>query len=352
MTSFGPPPGFTPPASSSGDDGGSNRGNSVTSDHPWAWVLIPVAVLISLGAVAACLHTSRRRRRTAQLAHESSLSHHIRNGHPSSPHLSPRSRGNRRGNPNRSNSMGRDLEAAYALSDTTRSTRWWSSLPPGRPTEEGLNELGEAPPPYEKAHNAPPKNGNNNGDAAAAVEEEQEQEQEMSELPAPNNEIAELDAGESSRPRLPIRQLQLADDTLPKEMDATASCSTPIEKQTLAAKLSKNDDDEDTTTTTTDSSLDEEKEEEDEEEEPEETDSDSEGVEVEVVPVQYHQAYAVTITSAGPGTASSSSSSRRESRTESPASWTRGDDSSPRLGLNMRTRTRRSSEVNASDATN
>ncbi|KAK4222982.1 hypothetical protein QBC38DRAFT_488644 [Podospora fimiseda] len=264
MTSFGPPPGFTPPVSSSGgdDDGGTNRGNSITSDHPWAWVLIPVAVLISLGAVAACLHTSRRRRRAVQRAHESSLSNRVLNGHLSSPHLSPR-------HPNRDRDPDRDLEAAYALSlSTTRSGRWWS-LPPARPQpEEGLNELGEAPPPYEKAREnaAPPKKDS----------------VEMQELP-PDNEIAELDAGESSRPRV----VAPAVNRIPKEMDAT-----PIEGK-------------------------------DEDEEESESSSDEE----ESEEVEYRQAYAVTITS---GTAS---------RTESPSSWTRGDDSGTRNGgLSIRRR--------------
>ncbi|KAK3988329.1 hypothetical protein QBC44DRAFT_398310 [Cladorrhinum sp. PSN332] len=260
MTSFGPPPGFAPSASSSGDDGGGNSGgNSITTDRPWPWVLIPVAVLISLGAVAACLHTSRRRRRAAQLAHESSLSNRVLNGHPSSPHLSPRRL-------NRGRDRDRDLEAAYALS-TTRSTRWWSLPPPARPPqpEEGLNELGEAPPPYEKARDSnavvPPKKRGHRG----VVEE-------MQELPPDNNQIAELDAGESSRPNRAVA-VPIDGTVTPEEMDATPTTKTKTEAE------------------------------------------DSESDEEDVDAVEYHQAYAVTITS---GTAS---------RTESPASWTRGDDS-------------------------
>lgn len=262
----------------------SSHRNPFLYNHPYnhyantntrAWVLIPVAVLISLGAVAACLHTSRRRRRAAQLRHESSLNN--RRLTPSSPHLGPRAR--RRGD-----NRNEDLEAA-AYANSTAASRWWS-LPPSqtRPQpEEGLNELGEAPPPYEKAENLPkPKrnpNDANGGDGGG--DDDGSGEMEMQELPH-ENEIAELDAGESSTARA-VALNRERDSTIPKEMDASHG------------RVIIGEDD---------------------------SDSDFDGGDV----VEYRQAYAVTITS---GTAS---------RTESPASWTRGDDSSPNGRLSTRRR--------------
>ncbi|KAK4459569.1 hypothetical protein QBC42DRAFT_254274 [Cladorrhinum samala] len=336
MTSFGPPPGFTPPASSGDGDGDNNNNNSggtsLAADHPWTWVLIPVAVLIALGAVAACLHTSRRRRRAAQLRHESSLN--SRRLTPSSPHLSPRARHRRH--------RGQDLEAGatYYHANGAAASRWWS-LPPSqtnhhRPShhlpEEGLNELGEAPPPYEKKlENLVPNpnrnvnNSHNNNDAtreggggdhhddddddddagddydegSRGTETETETETlEMQELPG-QNEIAELDAGESSTARA-VALSRERDSTIPKEMDA---CHGGV--------VIGGDSDDDTSGD-------------------DHSDHDHSEDPDHATVVEYRQAYAVTITS---GTAS---------RTESPASWTKGDDSSPngRLRTDRRTRTR------------
>ncbi|KAK4191608.1 hypothetical protein QBC35DRAFT_486597 [Podospora australis] len=150
MTSFGPPPGFTPPYSSSSSSSGSSStsdddGESplFSSEHPWAYVLIPVTLLTALGLLAALLHNLRsRRRRNSQPS--STLSYNPM----SSPHLRPTPTRRRRD----ILVSHRDLESG----DVHRTPDWvpqpsrtWWAMGTVRTQEEGLNELGEAPPPYD-----------------------------------------------------------------------------------------------------------------------------------------------------------------------------------------------------------
>ncbi|KAK4669336.1 uncharacterized protein QC763_202055 [Podospora pseudopauciseta] len=145
MTSFGPPPGFTPPFSSSPTSAPSSSSSNgddglFSADHPWAWVLIPVALLSTLGLLAACLHNSRRRRAARKQAATTLLLNHPR----------------RPGPPDSTQVTIRDLESGWVIPGR-EAARW--AWPPPAMREEGLNELGEAPPPYE-----------NHKEKAAAVE--------------------------------------------------------------------------------------------------------------------------------------------------------------------------------------
>ncbi|VBB75245.1 Putative protein of unknown function [Podospora comata] len=171
MTSFEPPPGFTPPFSSSptsppsssssnGDDG------LFSADHPWAWVLIPVALLSTLGLLAACLHNSRRRRAARKQAATTLLLNHPR----------------RPGPPDSTQVTIRDLESGWVIPGR-EAARW--AWPPPAMREEGLNELGEAPPPYEN-----PKEK-----AAAAVELGGE------------GEVREIGEGEGSSTQIGLMEL-------------------------------------------------------------------------------------------------------------------------------------------------
>ncbi|KAK7431707.1 hypothetical protein QQZ08_001644 [Neonectria magnoliae] len=88
-----------------------NSGSSL-SNQPFAWVLIPVVIFIFIGIIATIVQIRRRRRRRATLQW---------------PGLEARAAGTTR--PARTTRRGMGLAA-------TRS-------------DEGLNELGEAPPPYD-----------------------------------------------------------------------------------------------------------------------------------------------------------------------------------------------------------
>ncbi|KAK3351485.1 hypothetical protein B0H65DRAFT_123217 [Neurospora tetraspora] len=136
------------------------------NNHPWVWVMIPVGLVIVLGGLALCLHVRRRKQfrdnhKSSRLstparrpsAHQASTSH-SRDGQlqfvvreVDAPSLAL---------------IERDLQESWVRGAPTqrhnntgsrsgRSTamrRWdWAGI--FRP-EEGLNELGEAPPPYEK----------------------------------------------------------------------------------------------------------------------------------------------------------------------------------------------------------
>ncbi|KAJ9141791.1 hypothetical protein NKR23_g7769 [Pleurostoma richardsiae] len=123
----------------------SQNGDSLSSGplfegHPWVWVIIPLSIVLAVGALACSCHTYRMRRRKKRIL------------------LDPRGR----------QALERDLEEALAGREPTRragagaagrtpgqrwarpTTRWaWATnLTSARP-EEGLNELGEAPPPYD-----------------------------------------------------------------------------------------------------------------------------------------------------------------------------------------------------------
>ncbi|KAK4449160.1 hypothetical protein QBC34DRAFT_463818 [Podospora aff. communis PSN243] len=126
---------------------------------PWVWVLIPVGIVVAIGALAVCLH-SKRRNRLASYLHSTAPS-------PPSGAQPPRSR---------SRAINeRELEDAWVRgapptaqrtvpapggrwANNGTGTRWyWAGSEQRRAqTEEGLNELGEAPPPYEKAKKASP----------------------------------------------------------------------------------------------------------------------------------------------------------------------------------------------------
>lgn len=89
-------------------------------DEPFAYAIFPIICLVIVVFVASILFTRRRRRRMAAL----------QNGRWPQDHGAPR------------NSSGRQRRTR-----TGASNRWapWS----GTRNDEGLNELGEAPPPYD-----------------------------------------------------------------------------------------------------------------------------------------------------------------------------------------------------------
>lgn len=145
------------------------------NNHPWVWVMIPIGIVIVLGALALCLHIRRRkqflethksrvvstpaRRPSAHYASETqSRDGETRFGvrEVDGPSLAMIERDLQeswvRGAPTqRSSNTGSRSGAggvAWGSSRPTAMRRWdWAGL--FRP-EEGLNELGEAPPPYEK----------------------------------------------------------------------------------------------------------------------------------------------------------------------------------------------------------
>ena len=113
--------------------------------------MIPVGVVLAIGGLAICLHIQRRKRRTAS-------------------YLLQPPNSTTRGGTGRAGTRGvleRDLEAAWVrgatrqpgrqMSESGSSTpqrpvnRWqWTAAAGTSRAEEGLNEFGEPPPPYEK----------------------------------------------------------------------------------------------------------------------------------------------------------------------------------------------------------
>lgn len=118
---FGPPTDATPFGSS-------------TPTAPWVWVLIPVGIVVIIGGAAVFLHSQRKARTPHDL--------------PPLPLLPLSNNDALRAQRGRSRAFNeRDLPS--------HQSRWYAAGPV-RPTEEGLNELGEAPPPYEKQFAPPP----------------------------------------------------------------------------------------------------------------------------------------------------------------------------------------------------
>ncbi|KAB5515235.1 hypothetical protein GE09DRAFT_1160594 [Coniochaeta sp. 2T2.1] len=114
------------------------------SSHPWAYVAIPLAVVVGLGLMAVALHTHRRKRlQKARLQYVGS-------------------------NPAARRALERDIQEAWARGAPQEETRqqrramrmwrrdangggrwaWARDMLTAR-SEEGLNEFGEAPPPYD-----------------------------------------------------------------------------------------------------------------------------------------------------------------------------------------------------------
>ncbi|KAK3325892.1 hypothetical protein B0H66DRAFT_142475 [Apodospora peruviana] len=146
--------------------GGSVSAPLFSSDKPWIWAMIPVGFVVIMGALALCLHSRRRAR------------YHF-NRYPDNS-SSPPAGGGTRLDSSGTRALERDLEEAWVRGATgTRRPppptlhnhragsatqaaaggRWarpsnrWQWIGVSRP-EEGLNELGEAPPPYEKPENS------------------------------------------------------------------------------------------------------------------------------------------------------------------------------------------------------
>lgn len=110
------------------------------SSKPWAIIAIPLGVVAGLGALAVIFHTRRRRRLKSRLLVSSD----------------PRAR----------QALERDLQEAWVRGASSHgnsqqqqrtTTRWvrpasrwaWAHNVLQSRAEEGLNELGEAPPPYD-----------------------------------------------------------------------------------------------------------------------------------------------------------------------------------------------------------
>ncbi|KAM7203716.1 hypothetical protein V8F33_002031 [Rhypophila sp. PSN 637] len=145
--------------------GGSVNEPLFSSDKPWVWAMIPVGFVVVIGAVALCLHSRRRVKHfDAGLVQTSAL-------------------GGARLDPAGTRALERDLEEAWTRGATptrrpparyqgrtgsgvpsaaagrwTRPTSRWQWAGVAR-QEEGLNELGEAPPPYEKPQEQSDENG-------------------------------------------------------------------------------------------------------------------------------------------------------------------------------------------------
>ncbi|KAM5352525.1 hypothetical protein ACJ41O_005247 [Fusarium nematophilum] len=87
------------------------------SDRPFTWIFIPLIVIIFIGLVVTIIQVRRRRRRRAAQW-------------PGGPRvLAP---------------SGHLFTPGQGLRGGNRRTPW-----PGTRSQEGLNELGEAPPPYD-----------------------------------------------------------------------------------------------------------------------------------------------------------------------------------------------------------
>ncbi|KAH7193001.1 uncharacterized protein B0J16DRAFT_334162 [Fusarium flagelliforme] len=95
------------------DDNNNNNGGFTFGSEPFAWALIPLFVILVLGLTATVIQVRRRRRRRG-------------NQWPGSGPQAPALGGLRGGR------------------TSNRRTPWHSSR-----SEEGLNELGQAPPPYD-----------------------------------------------------------------------------------------------------------------------------------------------------------------------------------------------------------
>ncbi|KAL4725303.1 hypothetical protein ACLX1H_007450 [Fusarium chlamydosporum] len=98
----------------SNDDNNNNDGGFSFGQEPFAWALIPLFVILVLGVTATIIQVRRRRRRRG-------------NQWPGS---------------------GPQASASTGLRGGTR-TSGRGALWHGTRSEEGLNELGQAPPPYD-----------------------------------------------------------------------------------------------------------------------------------------------------------------------------------------------------------
>ena len=154
----------------------------MTTTHPWVWVLIPVGIVVAVGALAVCLHSRRRRQSSSLLPRHSSNN---MDDTPSTPPAPGDGGGGRRNT--RSHAFNaRELEEAWVRgapqqprsssgasvvlvpvpggrlhrppTNGAAASRWYWASGMVRP-EEGLNEFGEAPPPYEKQVSPPPPAG-------------------------------------------------------------------------------------------------------------------------------------------------------------------------------------------------
>ncbi|KAK0643064.1 hypothetical protein B0T16DRAFT_391657 [Cercophora newfieldiana] len=156
--------------------GGSGSGPFSSDSSPWVWVLIPVGIVVAIGALAVCLH-SKRRQRLASYLHTTAPS-----PPPTAQPPGTRSRAINereleeawvRGAPPTTQNAAIPAPGGRWVNNTNGTgSRWyWAGSEPRRARpEEGLNELGEAPPPYEKAKKppsspSPPPNPNGEGPA-------------------------------------------------------------------------------------------------------------------------------------------------------------------------------------------
>lgn len=107
----------------------NDNGNGISfSDYPFAWIIVPIFVFFFIGLCLTVLRFRRRRRRAATLQQWP--------GTPSGRVVGPGGR-------------------IIVVSRRGGASRW----NPWTRSQEGLNELGEAPPPYEGQK----KNGNGEG---------------------------------------------------------------------------------------------------------------------------------------------------------------------------------------------
>lgn len=119
---------------SSGFGPGSSSFETTTPTQPWVWVFVPVGIVIVIGAAAVFLHSQRKARLPQEppmLPTSNAYTLHAQRGRSRAFHE-------------------RDLPSVLP----GRLSRWHAGTMPR--SEEGLNELGEAPPPYEKRFAPPP----------------------------------------------------------------------------------------------------------------------------------------------------------------------------------------------------